>query len=254
MTSRCTGIVLDQYLNENNPLAHYYGTAVEIIEDIASASAAPSIGDTLAFKLDELAVSSSVTLGLPTRGTNGHTEHNGVTANGHSRPSSGIVDVMVVGAGTGGSVSGISRRLKEEYGTDRTTTVGVDPVGSILAQPDSLNILKDGESTVYKVEGIGYDFIPKVLDRSLVDFWVKINDDTAFKAARQLIRTEGLLVGGSSGSNMAGAVKYLTETEEGRAIAATEGKNVVVLMPDSIRNYISKPWLLNPKVADSPSQ
>ena len=86
---------------------------------------------------------------------------------------------------------------------------------------------------MYAVEGIGYDFIPQVLDRKLVDSWIKVDDKQAFEMARKLIRAEGLLIGGSSGSNMAGAVEYLTETEAGKAIAATEGKNVVVLMPDS---------------------
>jgi len=70
--------------------------------------------------------------------------------------------------------------------------VGVDPVGSILAQPESLN----GPIGSYKVEGIGYDFIPKVLDRSVVDHWVKSEDKPSFHMARRMIREEGLLVGG----------------------------------------------------------
>ena len=80
---------------------------------------------------------------------------------------------------------------------------------------------------------IGYDFVPKVLDRSLVDVWAKVNDERAFAMARKLIRTEGLLVGGSCGCAMAGAIEYLTQTEEGKKIGQTPGKNVVVIMPDS---------------------
>lgn len=218
--------MLDQYANLSNPNAHYYGTAAEIIEDIKSTNSVTS-------KLAKLAVGAPLAYGPSGSQTNGHPP-NGHHANGHDDAhvrSSGLVDMMFVGAGTGGSISGISRRLKEEWPS--TIVVGIDPVGSILAQPESLNILKEGESSVYAVEGIGYDFIPQVLDRKLVDSWVKVADKEAFEMARKLIRTEGLLIGGSSGSNMAGAVRYLTTTDEGRALAATEGKNVVVLMPDS---------------------
>lgn len=237
------GIVLDQYANLANPEAHYYGTAAEIIEDIKS-----TVG--ISAKLTKLALTSGLANGLAGVTPNGHSSNghqvDGHQLNGHAgRQSSGMVDLMFVGAGTGGSISGISKRLKEEWVS--TQVIGIDPIGSILAQPDSLNILKEGESNMYAVEGIGYDFIPQVLDRKLVDSWIKVDDKQAFEMARKLIRAEGLLIGGSSGSNMAGTIRYLTETEAGKDIAATEGKNVVVLMPDSIRNYISKPWLLAPK-------
>lgn len=71
------------------------------------------------------------------------------------------------------------------------------------------------------------------MDRSLVDTWIKISDDQAFSMARKLIRTEGLLVGGSSGCAMAGALEYLTHDPEGKKIGQTPGKNIVVIMPDS---------------------
>jgi cystathionine beta-synthase len=222
------GIVLDQYANLANPEAHYYGTAAEIIEDIKSTAG-------ISAKLAKVALTSGLAKGSTGVTSNGHSLNglqNGHQLDGHAgRQSSGIVDLMFVGAGTGGSISGISKRLKEEWAS--TQVIGIDPIGSILAQPDSLNILKEGESSMYAVEGIGYDFIPQVLDRKLVDSWIKVDDKQAFEMARKLIRAEGLLIGGSSGSNMAGAIEYLTETEAGKAIAATEGKNVVVLMPDS---------------------
>jgi len=106
--------------------------------------------------------------------------------------------------------------------------VGVDPHGSILAQPDSLN----ERLGTYKVEGIGYDFIPDVLDRSLVDKWYKTDDKEAFLLARRLIREEGLLCGGSSGSAMAAAI------EEAKLLS--KGQTLVVLLPDTVRNYMSK--------------
>lgn len=81
----------------------------------------------------------------------------------------GKVDMVVMSAGTGGTITGVARRLKEL--NPNMIVVGVDPIGSILAQPDNLNT--EGVNT-YKVEGIGYDFIPRVLDRSIVDSWIKV--------------------------------------------------------------------------------
>lgn len=164
----------------------------------------------------------------------------GEATSSQGRPSSGRVDLLVAGAGTGGSISGLAKRLKEEYGSpsrpddfEGCRVLGVDPIGSILAVPENLNILPGGAKTAfYAVEGIGYEFIPQVLDRDLIDDWVKVEDDRAFEVARQLIRTEALLIGGSSGAAVAGALAYLTETENGKAIAQDPNANVVVIMPD----------------------
>lgn len=108
--------------------------------------------------------------------------------------------------------------------------VAADPVGSILAYPDELNI----SNAQYKVEGIGYDFIPDVLDRSLVDKWYKSEDKESFLFARRLIREEGLLCGGSSGSAMAAAMKAIKDFDLG------QDDTVVVVLPDSVRNYLTK--------------
>lgn len=94
----------------------------------------------------------------------------------------GKLDLFVISVGTGGSLTGISRKLKEKL--PGVTVVGVDPYGSILAQPAELNRPIEGG---YKVEGIGYDFIPKVLDRSLVDKWYKSEDKATFALSRRLI-------------------------------------------------------------------
>merc|ERR1719265_1903886 len=93
----------------------------------------------------------------------------------------GKIDYMFMGAGTGGTITGISRKLKER--DPNITIVGVDPYGSILAQPEKLNE-KMPPGGMYEVEGIGYDFIPRVLDRSLIDEWVKIGDEEALPMAR----------------------------------------------------------------------
>jgi cystathionine beta-synthase len=104
----------------------------------------------------------------------------------------------------------------------------VDPYGSILALPDSLNGIVES----YKVEGIGYDFIPDVLDRKLVDQWYKTGDKESFINARRLIKEEGLLVGGSSGSSLTAALHVCKQYKK--------GQRVVVMLPDSVRNYMSK--------------
>ncbi|KAH8116302.1 pyridoxal phosphate-dependent enzyme, beta subunit [Phellopilus nigrolimitatus] len=199
-------IILDQYRNVNNPLAHQYTTGPEIIEAVVN------------------------------------------TPSTSSRPSSGKVDAFIGGAGTGGTVTGISRALKK-HNAD-CTIVAVDPKGSILASPESLN--DDERGVSYVVEGIGYDFIPDVLSRADVDTWTKTSDAEAFAAVRILMREEGLLVGGSSGSALAGALRWL-KSPEGEKIAAAEGQNVVVLLPDGIRNYMSKPWFLQMTMDAEPS-
>ena len=134
----------------------------------------------------------------------------------------GKLDAVVMTAGTGGTLTGVARAIRAAVPSAQI--IGVDPEGSILAGP--------GEIKSYKVEGIGYDFIPDVLDRSLVDRWIKSNDKDSFRIARQLIRQEGLLVGGSSGSAVWAALQVAKELGA--------GKRVVVILPDSIRNYLSK--------------
>eukprot|EP00127_Corallochytrium_limacisporum_P004445 Clim_evm7s163 gene=Clim_evmTU7s163 len=140
----------------------------------------------------------------------------------------GQVDMLVAGAGTGGTISGIAKKLREKLG-NKVEVVGLDPFGSILAQPAELN---ETEITGYAVEGIGYDFIPEVLDREYMDRWIKTEDRESFLMARKLLRKEGLLCGGSSGTAVAGAVKA--------AKNLPDGTTCVVVLPDSIRNYMTK--------------
>jgi len=134
----------------------------------------------------------------------------------------GQVDMVVIGAGTGGTITGVARKMKEVRPSCRI--IGADPVGSILGGGTEVGS--------YKVEGIGYDFIPDVLDRALVDEWVKTSDQPSFLLARRLIREEGLLVGGSSGSAMYAALQ--------KAPALRKGQNCVVLLADGVRNYMTK--------------
>ena len=167
-------IILDQYRNPGNPLAHYDITAEEILAQCG-----------------------------------------------------GKVDMMVLGAGTGGTISGIGRKLKEKC--PECIVVGVDPLGSILAEPENLN---RSDVTFYEVEGTGYDFLPTVLDRTVVDRWIKSGDQESFTMARRLIREEGLLCGGSSGATMACAVKAAADL--------LPGQKCVALLADGVRNYMTK--------------
>jgi len=167
-------IILDQYRNPGNPLAHYDTTAEEIITQCG-----------------------------------------------------GKVDMVVLGAGTGGTISGIGRKIKEKC--PECVVVGVDPMGSILAEPENLN---RSDVTYYDVEGTGYDFIPTVLDRSVVDKWIKSRDHETFIMARRLIKEEGLLCGGSSGASMYCAVQAARDLGP--------GQKCVVLLPDGVRNYMTK--------------
>ncbi len=135
--------------------------------------------------------------------------------------SEGKVEVFVASMGTGGTISGTGKYLKER--NPDIVVVGADPEGSILS----------GDSPrAYKVEGIGEDFIPKTFNRQAVDEMVRISDKESFNTARRLAREEGLLVGGSSGTAVAAALKYAQRLEQPRYIIA--------LLPDTGRNYLTK--------------
>ncbi len=142
----------------------------------------------------------------------------------------GKITAIVAGAGTGGTITGLARGLRK-HNRD-VKIIAADPYGSILAVPNTLNNMHANES--YKVEGIGYDFVPDVLDQGTVDHWYKTDDREAFAYARRLIAEEGLLVGGSSGSAIAAMVKSVKELDLGKDDV------VVVILPDSIRSYLSK--------------
>ncbi len=161
--------ILDQYANPNNPNAHYFGTAQEIIDDFGK-----------------------------------------------------DLHMVVAGVGTGGTITGIAKRLKEF--NPAIKIIGADPEDSILGGGT--------EVKSYHVEGIGYDFFPDVLDNTLIDAYIKTNDADSFRTARRLIKEEGLLIGGSCGAAMWAALQA--------AKSLSKGQKCLVILPDSIRNYMSK--------------
>jgi cystathionine beta-synthase len=133
----------------------------------------------------------------------------------------GKVTVFVAGVGTGGTISGVGRYLKEQ--NPEVVIVGADPEGSVLS---------GGEPRPWKVEGIGEDFVPKTFNSQLVDDWVRVSDAESFHTARALARREGILVGGSSGTAVAAALRY--------ARRLTAEHLIVALCADTGRNYLSK--------------
>jgi cystathionine beta-synthase len=169
-------VILDQYGNPSNPLAHYETTGEEIYQ-----------------------------------------------------ATEGKVDYFFASAGTGGTITGTAKKLKEKI--PNIKVVGIDPNGSILAKPESLN---SKGIFAYKVEGIGYDFIPDVLDYQYIDEWMKSDDKESFVMSRRLIREEGLLCGGSAGSTVYCALKYAKEHN------LKKGDRIVILLADSVRNYMTK--------------
>jgi cystathionine beta-synthase len=140
----------------------------------------------------------------------------------------GEVDVLVCGLGTGGTVSGTGKYLKEKKPT--LQVVGVDPVGSLY-----YDFVKSGRITkpfTYKVEGIGEDFFPSTVDLKILDEIIRVDDKECFTMTRDLVRLEGLYVGGSCGAAVAGAVKYARQTQK--------KENILVVLPDSAAKYLSK--------------
>src|SRR5438105_6943545 len=133
----------------------------------------------------------------------------------------GRITAFVAGVGTGGTVSGVARYLKEQ--NPDVKIVGADPEGSVLS---------GDKPRPWKVEGIGEDFVPKTFNSQLVDEWVRVGDAEAFHTARAMARREGILAGGSSGTSVAAALRY--------ARRLTAEHLVVALAADTGRNYLSK--------------
>ncbi len=135
----------------------------------------------------------------------------------------GTIDVFVAGVGTGGTISGAGRFLKEKKPS--VEIVGADPEGSIYTKGP------DGDLHQYFVEGVGEDFYPETVDLDLIDRFIEVTDAESFRMTRRLAREEGILVGGSCGMAAEAALQVADEDHD---------KLVVVILPDSGRGYLSK--------------
>lgn len=139
----------------------------------------------------------------------------------------GKIDIFVAGAGTGGTISGTGRFLKEM--NPKIKVIGVDAVGSVFTP-----YFKEGkliEPKVYKLEGIGEDYLVKCMDFSVVDDFFQVEDRDGFLMTRKLAREEGIFAGGSSGAALFVALNIAKEER---------GKNIVVILPDHGNRYLSK--------------
>ncbi len=141
------------------------------------------------------------------------------------RQTDGHITHFVAGMGTGGTITGVGRVLKRN--NPAVQLVGADPAGSIYSAGAKFT------PKIYKIEGIGEDFMPSTMDLSLVDRVEIVDDKESFLMARRLTREEGILIGGSGGSALVAAMRVAQEIDDPQAL-------VVVLLPDTGRNYLSK--------------
>ncbi|HSX09973.1 MAG TPA: cysteine synthase [Candidatus Saccharimonadales bacterium] len=147
------------------------------------------------------------------------------------KQSRGKIDYFIAGMGTGGTITGTAQFLKSRKKS--VQIIGVDPVGSVYTEYFKEKKFAKKAKT-YLIEGIGEDFVPKTIDFNYIDEVVQVTDKEAYQMARQLGRTEGILVGSSGGAAVAAALKYFNNKKFGR------DKIVVILLPDSGRSYLSK--------------
>jgi cysteine synthase A len=139
--------------------------------------------------------------------------------------TAGKVDILISGVGTGGTITGVSRYIKQEK---------KHPLKSVAVEPVNSPVLSGGKPGKHRIQGIGAGFVPDVLDMKLVDEVVQVTDEESFEMAPRLAKEEGIISGISCGAAMAAALKYAARPE-------SEGKTLVVILPDSGERYLSTP-------------
>lgn len=208
-------VVPDKMSLDKIRLMQAYGATVHVVPDVPRTD--PNNYQNVARKLAD-SLPGGAYMGQFEQGANPQTHYRS-TGPEIWADTNGQVAAFVAGAGTGGTISGVGRYLKER--DSRIEVVGADPIGSIFTGPVAPFLL----------EGMGEDYYPDTLDVDVVDRWEAVSDDDAFNMTRRLAREEGLMVGGSSGAIVCVALKVAQQTKN--------PGYVVAVLPDSGRNYFS---------------
>ena len=221
-------VMPDKMSNDKIRLLRAYGAKV-----IITPTAVAPDDERSYYKVSEKIVSETPNCILANQYHNPENPHSHYVSTGPEiwEQTAGKVTDVIITMGTGGTITGIGRYLREK--NPKIRIVGVDPLGSLLYETHKLgHVPADPHPKTYKTEGIGEDFLPTALDLSVVDEVIQVGDKETFLTTRRLVREEGIFCGGSSGTAVAAALRYCRNLEADRL--------VVVILPDSGSRYLSK--------------